>query len=83
MPEDSSPSAPLHPENGADPAADQEPDLREVWDAEIATARARFEDLGDFELPDGSRARDLLADIDEDQNLLDVLDARLIGGNRQ
>lgn len=50
--------------------------------AAIAARRAEFEDLGDFELPDGTRASDLLADIDEDQNLLDVLDACLIGGNR-
>lgn len=51
--------------------------------AVIATARAEFDALGDFELPDGTRASDLLADLDQDQNLLDVLDACLIGGNRQ
>lgn len=52
-------------------------------DRQIILERARFEDEGDFDLPDGTRASDLLADIDEDQNLLDVLDACLIGGNRQ
>jgi hypothetical protein len=63
----------------ADPApADKTNDM----DRQIAAARADFEDLGDFTLPDGTRAFDILDDLDSDQTLLDVLDACTIGANR-
>lgn len=65
------------PRNIVDPAT------ADKIDRQIAAKRAEFDALGDFTLPDGTRASDLLADLDEDQNLLDVLDACLIGGNRQ
>lgn len=35
----------------------------------------------DFTLPDGNRASDFLADLDEDETLLAVLDACTLGGN--
>lgn len=70
-------------EIAANPDRHRQPTAEEAaLDADIAARRAEFEAMGDFELPDGTRARDLLADLDEDQNLLDVLDACLIGGNR-
>lgn len=58
------------------------PGAEDELSAAIAAARAEFEDLGDFELPDGTRAFDILDDLDSDQTLLDVLDACLIGGSR-
>ncbi|HEY0329165.1 MAG TPA: hypothetical protein VGC77_08690, partial [Rhodopseudomonas sp.] len=48
----------------------------------IAAARAEFDALGDFTLPDGTRASALLDDIEADRDLLDAVDACMIGGSR-
>lgn len=64
-------------QNIVDPAAGGKID---DIDRQIATARAEFQDLGDFELPDGTRAADLLDDLDADETLNAVIDACTLGG---